>query len=147
MLSCFQGFWILAMAMTVYFWGLYNGYDTNEVRALTFITLISANIFTILTNRSWTQSIFKILRTPNPTVKWVVGGAVLFLVLVLNVPFLANMFQFSRVTFEEVTCVRAPCLPIPIHQAPVSLEEAVCASALGALSIVWFEVHKFFKAR
>lgn len=122
-LGCFQGIWILVATLAVYFITLDMGYPTTEVRAMTFITLITANIFTIITNRSWAESIISILRTPNPTVKWVTGGAVVFMLLALTVPFLQRLFQFSPVSFIEV----------------------LISIAIGMATITWFEIYKYLK--
>jgi len=119
-LSCSQGIGILVMVFAVYFFGLRMNYSEQEVRALAFTTLIAANIAVILSNRSWTRNIFQILRTSNKTVKYVVGGAAFFLILVLNVPFLLSLFQFEK----------------------ISLTESLVCVALGFTSIIWFEMYK-----
>jgi len=120
LLSCTQGIGILIISLIVYFLGLYMGYTEKSVRTMTFVTLIASNIAVILSNRSWTSNIFKILATPNRTVKWVVGGAIVFLILILNIPFLLNLFQFEKVGYKElIICILA-----------------------GFLSIVWFELYK-----
>jgi Ca2+-transporting ATPase len=124
-LSCSQGLGILAIVFAVYFFGLRMGYSEMEVRALAFTTLIAANIAVILSNRSWTRNIFKIIATPNKTVKYVVGGATFFLILILNVPFLLNLFQFEK----------------------ISMTEALVCSAAGFSSIIWFELYKVFNNR
>ena len=124
-LSCSQGLGILAIVFAVYFFGLKMGYSEQEDRALAFTTLIAANIAVILSNRSWTRNIFQILRTSNKTVKWVVGGAASFLIVILNVPFLLNLFQFEK----------------------ISLSEALVCVALGFTSIVWFEIYKVVSSR
>ncbi|MFH0781740.1 MAG: cation-translocating P-type ATPase [Pseudomonadota bacterium] len=118
--SCLQGVSVLLIVLAIYFVCLYLGYSEKEVRTFCFITLISANIAVILSNRSWTRNIFQILVSPNPTVKWVVGGAILFLTLVLQVPFLRDVFLFTQVD---------------------ALEIAVCAVG-GLLSITGFELYK-----
>jgi Ca2+-transporting ATPase len=100
-------------------------YTEHEVRALAFTTLIASNIAVILSNRSWTRNIFQILRTSNKTVKYVVGGAAFFLILVLNIPFLLDLFQFNK----------------------ISLNEALACIALGFSSIIWFELYKVFTNR
>jgi P-type Ca2+ transporter type 2C len=123
LLSCSQGIGILIIVFAVYLYSLRNGYSEREVRALAFTTLISANIAVILSNRSWTRNIFQILATTNSTVKWVAGGAVFFLVLTLNIPFLLNLFQFDKISFVEAL---------------------FCAGA-GFMSILWFEIYKAFK--
>ncbi len=120
LISCLQGVWILLATLGIYFITLKLGYEIGQVRAMTFTTLIIANVMTILTNRSWNESIFTILRTPNPTVKWVAGGALLFITLILNIPFLQKMFQFS----------------------PITIFEALTVICLGISTIVWFELFK-----
>jgi Ca2+-transporting ATPase len=120
LLSCSQGIGILFICLLVYLVGLKMGYSASGVRTLTFVTLIVSNIAVILSNRSWTSNIFTILFTPNKAVKWVVGGAVFFLILILNIPFLLELFQFERMGW---------------------LELLICTAA-GFSSIVWFEVYK-----
>ncbi|KAF0199667.1 MAG: hypothetical protein FD166_95 [Bacteroidetes bacterium] len=122
LLSCTQGIGILVISLLVYFTGIRMGYTENAVRTLTFVTLIASNIAVILSNRSWTNNIFRILVTPNRAVKWVVGGAVFFLILILNIPFLLDLFQFERISV---------------------METGICAVA-GLFSITWFEVYKLY---
>lgn len=124
-LSCLQGVSVLIIVLAIYGIGLYLGYVEKEVRTFAFISLISANIAVILSNRSWTRNIFQILATPNATVKWVVGGAILFLGLVLNVPFLRAVFLFEQVD---------------------ALEISLCAIG-GMLSITGFEIYKLVANR
>lgn len=123
--SCLQGVGILAITMAIYGAALHLGHGEKEVRAMTFTTLIVANIAVILTNRSWSNNIFKIIATPNKAVLWVVGGAVFFLALILNVPFFLTLFQFEKLSLGTV---------------------ALCALA-GLSSIVWFELYKLFSLR
>ena len=123
LLSCTQGIGIIIITLLIYFIGLNLGYSEKAVRAMTFVALIASNIAVILSNRSWSTSIFKILVTPNKSVKWVVGGAILFLILILNIPFLLNLFLFER----------------------IGLIEALVCALLGFSSIVWFELYKYIK--
>lgn len=124
-LSVLQGISILLMVLGVYFVGLKLGYGANVVRAMSFTTLIVANILTILTNRSWENSLFRILATPNASVKWIVGGTVVFLVSVLTVPFLQGLFKFETLSSGQLAC----------------------SVGVGLLSVVWFEIHKALKRR
>ncbi|HET9571204.1 MAG TPA: cation-translocating P-type ATPase [Bacteroidales bacterium] len=124
-LSVMQGFAILLMVLGVYFVGLQMGYSADVVRAMSFATLIVANILTILTNRSWENNLFQIIATPNTSVKWIVGGTILFLVAVLSVPFLQNLFQFGPLTALQI----------------------VSSIGVGFLSVVWFEIYKAVSKR
>jgi len=121
--SCLQGVGILIMTLAIYFIGLHLGHDAKEVRAMAFTTLIVSNIAVILTNRSWTDNIFKIIVTPNKAVLWVVGGAIFFMGLILNIPFFLNLFQFQKLTLVNI---------------------AISILA-GLTTIVWFEIYKMVK--
>jgi Ca2+-transporting ATPase len=121
--SCMQGVGILIISLLVYFIGLKIGYSENSVRTLTFVTLIVSNIAVILSNRSWSTSIFTIILTPNTAVKWIIGGAIIFMILILNIPFLLNLFQFEKLS---------------------GLELVICTMA-GLSSITWFEIYKQVK--
>lgn len=100
--SCLQGIGIIIICLLVYFIGLKMGYSEKGVRTLTFVTLIVSNISVIISNRSWTSGIIKILSAPNKAVNWIVGGAIIFLILILNIPFLLNLFQFEKISFLEL---------------------------------------------
>ena len=121
--SCMQGVSILIITLLVYRLGLYWGHSEKEVRALTFTTLIISNIAVILTNRSWTRNIFEILATPNYAVKWVVGGAIFFLILVLKLPFFKSLFQFESLSLFQI---------------------GICIIS-GLSTIIWFELYKKYK--
>ncbi len=123
LLSCTQGIGILMICLFIYFIGLKMGYSEKSVRTFTFVTLIISNIAVILSNRSWTSGIFNILSTPNKAVTWIVSGAVIFLILILNIPFLLDLFQFEKIGY---------------------LEFLVCTLA-GLFSITWFEIYKKVK--
>ena len=123
LLSCSQGIAILIITLSVYFIGLKMGHSEKSVRTLTFVTLIVSNIAVILSNRSWTSGIFTILATRNKAVTWIVGGASVFLILILNVPFLRDLFQFEKIGY---------------------LEFLICTVA-GFFSITWFEIYKKLK--
>ncbi len=123
LLSCSQGIGILIICLLVYFIGLKMGYTEKSVRTLTFVTLIVSNIAVILSNRSLTFGFLRILSTPNKAVTWIVSGAIIFLILILNIPFLLNLFQFEKIGYIELL---------------------VCTMA-GFSTIIWFEIYKKMK--
>lgn len=119
-ISLLQGATVLVVVLAVYAIALFRGLGDMEARALTFTTLIVANIALIFTNRSWSKPILATLRAPN-TASWLVlSGASLFLALSLNVPFLKRLFHFSQ-----------------LHL----IDFVICAVA-GMFSILWFEILK-----
>ncbi len=121
-LSLLQGLFVLIIVLAVFAVSLYRGQGEMEARALTYTTLITANLGLILTNRSWSGTILETLRTPNPALWWVIGGALIFLGLVLYVPFLRDLFQFAPLDFLEIAI----------------------ALMAGIASILWFEGLKLF---
>lgn len=120
-----QGVAVLIIVLTVFLIAHHIQKDANEARALTFTTLIIANLGLIMTNRSWTRNIWDMLRTTNNALWWVIGGAAAFLALVLYTPFLRSLFRFSY-----------------LH--PTDIAICICA---GAVSALWFETMKFFRSR
>ncbi len=124
-LSVLQGVSVLAIVLGVFVLARWTGHGESACRAMTFTTLVVANLGLILTNRSWSRTIWAMLRRPNPAVWWVACGAVGFLGLVLCVPFLQKLFRF------------APLGPMDLVICPLA----------GVVSIVWFEVLKVMSAR
>jgi len=125
LLSLLQGAIVLASVLAVYGLSLMRGQGADEARALTFTTLIVANLALILTNRSWSQTILGTLRTTNKALWVVLGGAAAMLVLVLSVPVLRGLFSFGVLhTPDILLCV-----------------------GVGILSIIWFELLKLVMHR
>jgi Ca2+-transporting ATPase len=122
LLSALQGLSVLAIVFGAFYFAMVNNRGEDEARALSFTTLIVANLALILTNRSWSRTVFSTLRTPNAALWWVLSGAISFLALVLCVPFLRGVFKFAEL-------------------APADL--LICFAA-GMLSIAWFEALKVF---
>lgn len=102
---------------------VYREQNEFEARSLAFTTLILANLGLILSERSSSRLSIKVLKSPNAALWWVIGGGLIFLVLVLYVPFLRQLFSFSLLD-------------------PIDL--AVC-SAGGVISLLWFESLKLLK--
>jgi Ca2+-transporting ATPase len=124
-LSILQGLVVLGVLMAVYGIALGIGRGVGEARALTFTTLVVANLSLILTNRSWSRSIAATLRVKNAALWWVLGGATVFLALVLYVPALRSLFGFA-----------------PLHLVDL----AICVAA-GLGGVLWFEVFKVIADR
>ena len=122
-LSILQGVSVLLVVLGVFAAAMYRGETETNVRALTFTTLIIANLALILTNRSWTRTIFNMWRSPNPAVWWVVLGAASFLGVVIYVPSFQILFRFSRLHASDI---------------------ALCLTA-GMISIAWFEALKMLR--
>lgn len=121
-LSLLQGFVVLAVVLLVYLNAIARGLGEEEVRTLTFTTIVIANLLLILTNRSWTETIITTIRTPNKAMGWVFAGTTLSLILILTIPFLQDLFMF----------------------APVSAVDLIICVLAGVVSVLWFEVYKLW---
>jgi Ca2+-transporting ATPase len=120
-LSLLQGSSVLAIVLAVFAVALYRGQGELDARALSFTTLVVANLGLILADRSWSRTILASFRTPNPALWWVVGGALALLGCVLYVPFLRDLFRFSTLHPDDLLL----CL------------------ASGVVSVLWFEALKW----
>ena len=124
-ISLLQGTGVLVIVLAVFFIALTRGQGEYDARALTFTSLIIANLGLILTNRSWSDTILSTFRKPNKALWFIIGGALVVLIGVIYLPFLRRMFHFST-----------------LH--PVDL--AICLGA-GLTGIMWFEIVKMVRKR
>jgi len=122
LVSLLQGASVLLIALTVLFIAHWRREPETNTRGLTFTTFIIANLALILANRSWSRTILATLHNPNPALWWVIGGALAALTLVNNVPFVRELFRFSRLHVIDLV---------------------ICSTA-GVLSVLWCEVLKVF---
>ena len=130
-LALFQGLSVLVVLVIVYAIANYQGRFAPDIilcnagacgaRALVFTTLIVSNLAMILTNRSWTRTILSTIKVPNASIWWIIGGAAVFLGLILYVPFLRQLFQFSYLQPEDLAI----------------------ALLSGIASVIWFEFLKW----
>jgi Ca2+-transporting ATPase len=95
LISLLQGVSVLAVVFIVFLFALHLGKSEVEARTLAFTTLVFANLFLIITNLSWSQSLVSIVRTKNQALWFILTGALLALMAVLYIPFLQNLFHFS----------------------------------------------------
>ncbi len=100
-----QGLGILAVVVTIYAVTLTRGYDETIARMLAFVCMVIGNLGLIFANRSWKYSILKTLRIPNKALGWVTGGAVIFMALILNIPFLRDLFKFAPLNRWELALI------------------------------------------
>ena len=120
-LSAIQGLFSLLVVVVVFKIAMNRGQTEASSRTLAFITLVVSNVCLILTNRSWSRSIFSTFLIPNRALAYVTAGAVLFLALVIYNPFFQRLFHFDWMHSKDI----------------------IISISAGILSIVWFELVKF----
>jgi len=125
-LSLLQGLVILGAVMAVYVLSLRQQLPVDEARALSFVTLVVANIGLIFTNRSWSRSILKSLLVPNRALWWVVGSALSILFLAATVPYLTTLFHFG-----------------PLHLSDIYIATGIVAASVGVIELMKWMVKRF----
>lgn len=118
--SLAAGVGAFASALFVYAIARNVGYDADQMRTLTFITLVLGSLALILANRSHSRRLGAPAGTRNPALWWVAGGTLIGLLAALAVPFLRSAFRFSMPGADAV---------------------ALCAASSAAL-LLWLELRK-----
>ncbi|WP_134087939.1 cation-translocating P-type ATPase [Olivibacter sp. XZL3] len=123
--SIVQGLAITVGVLAVYWSGVYTGQGEAVVRTMVFLTLITANIALTLVNRSFYYSLFEVLRYKNVLIPLIIFVTVFMLVLFLTIAPLRNFFGFE----------------------PLSMRQLSTSTLVGCLSVIWYELVKWFKRR
>jgi P-type Ca2+ transporter type 2C len=118
-----QGVVVLLSILAIYFFASYRGLDEAIVRAMTFTTLILANLGLVYVNLSQSRLMITTMRERNVALWLITAGVIAGLVLVLYVPLLRDLFSFAT---------------------PNPLELLLCVAA-ALISILWFEIAKLVR--
>jgi P-type Ca2+ transporter type 2C len=121
--SILQGLVITAGTLTAYQYAVSQGYDEALTRTMVFTTLIAANIFLTLVNRSFYYSVFTTLAYKNNLVPLIIGITILISGLLLFVPPLTRFFQFERLSSSQL----------------------FISIGIGFVSVIWYELVKGMK--
>ena len=122
-MSILQGLLITGGTLLIYQYSVQNFYNEALTRTMVFTTLISANVFLTLVNRSFTYSIFTTLKYKNSLVNWVIGITILITGILIYVPPLTNFFRFERLVIEQI---------------------GICVG-VAFIAVLWIEVWKWWK--
>lgn len=121
--SIIQGLFITAGTLVVYQYSVQNGYNEPTTRTMVFTVLIAANIFLTLVNRSFYYSIFTTIGYKNPLVPFIIGVTMVITALLLCIPPLTRFFEFETLSWQLL----------------------LASISMGAVSVLWFEVVKWWK--
>ena len=124
-ISILQGLIITAGVLTAYQWSVAR--DSGEVltRSMVFTTLVLANIFLTLVNRSFYYSFIHSMRNRNKLMVGVIGITLLLLAAMLYIPPVARFFSITG----------------------LSVYELLLCTAISAASVLWFEIWKLGKRK
>jgi Ca2+-transporting ATPase len=121
--SIIQGLGITLGALSIYQFGVRQGFNESLIRTMIFAVLIAANIFLTLVNRSFYYSIIKTFTYKNNLVLIIIAATIAFVSMLIYIKPLAYFFQFQSLNF---------------YQLSISL-------ATGFLSVMWYEILKWIK--
>ena len=119
-LGLLQGVGLFLAVLVTFLFSMRSGHTSEDARAIAFATLVVGNVVLIWANRSAIKTVLETRENRNPALWLVTFGTTATLFVVLYVPYLRILFQFSV-----------------LH-----LNDLAVALALGSISITWFEVLK-----
>jgi mono/diheme cytochrome c family protein len=135
-----QGVLALMLVCVVLGFAVHRGYDEERSRAITFSTLIVANVGLILANRSASANVLAVLAGRNPALWSVVGGAIAVLGLAFLVPALRGVFRFGVPAWSDLALVvalgAAGLLGFELLKAPPRRGRARGASAIFVAALL-----------
>lgn len=118
--SLFQGLMITVGVFFMYYIAVGQGKTEEGVRSMVFATLVSANLFLTMANRSFDYALNRTLFYKNRMLPIILGISAVMLLAILYVPFLAHLFKMGALSIADLGwCVLA-----------------------GFVSVVWFEIYK-----
>lgn len=124
-LSIFQGLAITAGTLFIYQLAVQKGYSEDTTRSLVFTTLIFANLFLTLVNRSFYFSVLDTLRNKNALLQIVIIATLTLLAMILYIPSISSFFKITSLDGMQI--------------------EWTVATAF--VSVIWFEIYKWKKRK
>ncbi|MFY0254068.1 cation-translocating P-type ATPase [Chitinophaga sp. 30R24] len=122
-ISILQGLIITAGVLGVYQWSLTQQHSEVYTRSMVFTTLVLANIFLTLVNRSFYYSFVHNMHNHNKLMVAVIYITLVLLAIMLYVPPVADFFSIKALQPREV---------------------CICAGS-AAVTVLWFEGWKWWK--
>jgi Ca2+-transporting ATPase len=117
--SVLQGALAFLLVAAIFIVASRRGMPEDEVRALTFFSLVVTIVSLIFVNRSFSASLVTALRRPNAALAWALIAVTAMLSLTLLWPFASGLFRFG-----------------PLHVDDLSLTFAAGVLVLGALELL-----------
>ncbi len=124
-ISIVQGLIITIGVLFVYQYAVHHGQDEETTRAMVFTTMIFANLFLCLVNRSFVYSMFESIQNKNKLFPLVIGITLTLLFSILYVPMFAEFFKLNS----------------------LALQELAFSIMIAGISVLWFEIYKWAKRR
>jgi len=124
-MSILQGLLITAGVLFVYQYAVYMGQSEATTRAMVFTTMIFANVFLCLVNRSFVYSVFESMQNKNQLFPLVIGITLALLFAILYIPTFAAFFKLNS----------------------LSINGLGFSILIAGISVLWFEIYKAVKRK
>ena len=124
-ISIIQGLAITAGTLFMYQLSVQKGYNEEMTRSMVFTTLIFANIFLTLVNRSFYFSIFTTLKYKNILLRIIIIATLTLLAMILYIPAFASFFRIDSLDGVQISWTIIAAF----------------------ISVIWFEVYKLIKRK
>ncbi|MBN9314082.1 MAG: cation-translocating P-type ATPase [Chryseobacterium sp.] len=124
-ISIIQGLMITVGVLFAYQLAVQSGSNEETTRAMVFTTLIFANVFLSLTNRSFTYSLFESFKNKNILFPLITLATLILLFAILYIPVFSNFF----------------------HVSSLNLKDLGITVLIALVSVLWFELYKWRKRR
>jgi P-type Ca2+ transporter type 2C len=105
--SVLQGGLTFGLVGAIFLIALQRGMPDDEVRALTFISLVLSIVSLILVNRSFSTSLVAAFRRPNPALAWILLVVTATLGLSLFLPAASALFRFGPLHADDLALTLA----------------------------------------
>ncbi len=124
-ISIWQGIAITAGTLGIYQFAVAQGYNEGITRTMVFTTLLMANIFLSLVNRSFYYSIFTTLRYKNNLLIGIISVTIVMLACMLYIPAIIHFFGFQH----------------------PGMRQLIICLLVAFVSVIWIEFYKYFRRR
>lgn len=109
--SILEGLWITLACVAMLIGTHVAGHSSLVQRAAVFTTLILSNVVLVLVQRTGNEGLWATLRQRNRPFWWISGGAVVFLAIILYLPWASRLFHLQGLTWRLwALCLGAVCL-------------------------------------
>ena len=122
-ISIVQGIMITIGVICTYYYAIGQGNSEISTRAMIFTTLVLANIWLCLVNRSFIHSVWSSFKNNNRLFPLIIGVSLVLLFCILYIPPVASFFKVTSLTVRELGV----------------------SFLVAMISVLWFEVYKWWK--
>ena len=100
--SLLQGALAFGLVATIFVVALSRGMPVDDVRALSFFSLVIAIVALIFVNRSTSEPLLKVIQRPNRALAIVLPVVALMLAATLLIPLVRDLFQFGPLHADDL---------------------------------------------